>query len=125
MLRRYNSTFTTSPAQYPAGGVAALATGQPALQPPYDPRLLGPNRPPLPQREAVRADHADYLAVLRYQLPVEGRWRVQVRRGPVAAAAGRRGAAWSVGAESSHAGTVAHVHRRAVVLRPRVVKTRP
>ena len=36
------------------GGPAAGPRWQPALQPPQDPRLLGPNRPLLAQREAVR-----------------------------------------------------------------------
>jgi hypothetical protein len=50
--------------------------------------FLGLDRPLLAQREAVRADHAEDLVVLGDQLPVQRRRRIQMRRGPVAAAAG-------------------------------------
>src|SRR3954463_2468613 len=92
------------PARSPAcRGIGALATGQPALQTPEHPRVLGPDRPLLAESEAVRTDDADDFAVLRDQLPVQGGWRVHVGSGALAAAAGRRSVGRSVGAESSPA----------------------
>jgi hypothetical protein len=73
----------------------SVAQRQTALQATDDARLLGPDSL-LADRQAVRADHADDLAVLCVQLPVERRRRVQMRCGSVAARAGRGGPRWSV-----------------------------
>ena len=75
---------------------------QPAFQPPDDPRLLGLNRSLFAEREAVRANHSDDLAVLRDRLPGERRRRVPGRRGMLAAPAGRRSVVRSVVAQGGH-----------------------
>jgi hypothetical protein len=67
------------------------------LQPPHDPILLGASRSLLPQREAVRADDADDLAILEDQLPRQRGGGVERPNSPTKAD-------WNIArASSSHA----------------------